>query len=56
MPGSHNKLPMQDLAAIVSTRRCVEQAIAHAIAEVNVPGLTSYYLAKTESTIAIARQ
>jgi UrcA family protein len=46
----------RDLAAVVSTRRCMEQAIARAIADVNAPTVTSYYLAKTGQTITVAQQ
>jgi UrcA family protein len=33
-------------APVQSVRRCREQAIARAIADVNAPALTSYYLAR----------
>jgi UrcA family protein len=42
---------------MVSTRRCVDEAITRAVADVNAPALTSYYLAKTKpTTIKVAQQ
>jgi UrcA family protein len=42
---------------MVGTRRCVDEAIARAVADVNTPALTSYYLAKTKpTTIKVAQQ
>jgi UrcA family protein len=44
------------LESIVSAHRCVEQAIARAVADVSAPGLTGYYLAKTGRTTTVAQQ
>jgi UrcA family protein len=44
------------LEHVVSTRFCVEDAIVRAIADVNSPALTSYYLMKTRRPITIAQQ
>jgi UrcA family protein len=42
---------------MVGTRRCVDEAIARAVADVNAPALTSYYLAKMKpTTIKVAQQ
>jgi len=38
------------------THRCVEQSIARAVADVNSPALTSYYVSKTKRPITLARQ
>jgi UrcA family protein len=35
-------------------RRCIEAAITRAVADVNAPALTGYYLAKTGRTIDLA--
>jgi UrcA family protein len=50
--------PVQDrvLHSTVGTARCVTQAIARAVADVNVPTLTSYHLARTGQTITLAEQ
>jgi len=37
-------------------KRCREQSIARAVADVNAPALTSYYLTKTKQAITLARQ
>ena len=42
--------------SILPTRHCVEQSIARAVADVNAPALTSYYLSKTKQAITLARQ
>jgi hypothetical protein len=34
----------------------VEQSIARAVADVNAPALTSYYVSKTKRPITLARQ
>jgi UrcA family protein len=44
------------LQSIVPRRRCVEQSVERAVAEVNTPALTDYYLAKTGQIIAVAQQ
>ena len=36
--------------------RCMEQAINHAVADVNAPTLTNYHLAKTQQTMRVAQQ
>jgi len=37
-------------------RRCIEAAITRAVADVNAPALTGYYLAKTGQTIDLAEK
>lgn len=37
-------------------RRCIEAAITRAVADVNAPELTGYYLAKTGQTIDLAEK
>jgi UrcA family protein len=44
------------LESVMLSHRCTEQAIARAVADVNAPGLTSYYLAKTRQTITLAQR
>jgi UrcA family protein len=44
------------LGSLVTMRRCVEEAIERAVAKVNAPALTDYYLAKTGQIITVARQ
>jgi UrcA family protein len=46
----------RDLHSIAISTRCAEQTIAHAVAEVNAPLLTSYYLTKSPPTAIIARR
>jgi UrcA family protein len=46
----------RSLQFVSFTRRCVDQAIAHAVAEVNVPALTTYYLAKTGKAMTVAQK
>jgi UrcA family protein len=36
--------------------RCMEQAIDHAVADVNAPTLTSYHLLKTQQTMRVVQQ
>jgi UrcA family protein len=43
-----------DLHSVMISRRCVEEAIARAVGDVNAPSLTSYYLAKTKAPITVA--
>jgi UrcA family protein len=38
------------------THRCIEAAITRAVADVNAPALTSYYLVKTKQTIHLAEK
>ena len=38
------------------SRHCMEQSIARAVADVNAPTLTSYYLMKTKHAVMLARQ
>jgi UrcA family protein len=38
------------------TQRCAEQSIARAVADVNAPALTSYYVSKTRRPITLARR
>jgi UrcA family protein len=42
--------------ALQLTRRCVDQSITRAVADVNAPALTSYHLTKAKQTITLARQ
>jgi UrcA family protein len=42
--------------SMLLTRHCVEQSIARAVADVNAPALTSYYVSKTKRPITLARQ
>jgi UrcA family protein len=42
--------------AVLLSRRCTEQSIARAVADVNAPALTSYYLSQTKPVITLARQ
>jgi UrcA family protein len=42
--------------SILLARSCMEQSIARAVADVNAPTLTSYYLTKTKQAITLARQ
>jgi UrcA family protein len=44
------------LASIMRSQRCMEHAIARAVADVNAPALTSYYLAKTKQTVTLAQR
>jgi UrcA family protein len=50
--------PVQDraLRSIGARTRCMTQAIARAVADVNVPTLTSYHLTRTGQTITLAEQ
>ncbi len=45
-----------DLQTAVRSMTCAEQAIERAIAEVNAPKLTSYYLAKKHRVITVAHR
>lgn len=45
-----------ELKAMMITRHCVQQSIARAVAEVNAPMLTSYYLQKTAAPLTVARR
>jgi UrcA family protein len=47
---------LRALQSISARDRCVTQAIARAVADVNVPMLTSYHLAKTGQTITLAER
>ena len=42
--------------ALLLSRHCMEQSIARAVADVNAPTLTSYYLMKTKHAVMLARQ
>ena len=42
--------------SILLARRCVEQSIARAVADVNASTLTSYYVSRTKRPITLARQ
>lgn len=45
-----------DRSAVASARACAEQAIERAVAAVNAPQLTSYYLAKRHWVITVAHR
>jgi UrcA family protein len=45
----------RQLADIAVVKRCRKQAISQAIADVDAPTLTSYYLAKSGKTTILAR-
>jgi UrcA family protein len=47
---------VRSLGAFISTRRCVDQAIARAVAEVNEPALTGLYRAKTGTPAIVAQK
>jgi len=50
-------LPASDLSAQAFTRTCEEHAIAGAVADVNAPLLTSYYMGRTRAPApALARR
>jgi UrcA family protein len=42
--------------ALLLSRHCIDQSIARAVADVNAPTLTSYYLMKTKHAVMLARQ
>ena len=44
----------RDVGASQAARKCVEESIARAVADVNAPALTGYHLAKTWQTITVA--
>jgi UrcA family protein len=44
------------LASLAVTHSCVREAITRAVADVNAPALTSYYLAKMRPTIKVAQR
>jgi UrcA family protein len=44
------------LKAIEPTHRCIQAAIARAVADVNSPALRSYYLSKSGQTIHLAEK
>jgi len=46
----------RQLEALTNFHRCTKQAIARAVRDVNAPTLTTYYLAKTNTTINIAQR
>jgi UrcA family protein len=46
----------RDLQAIAISKRCMEQAISRAVADVNAPLLTSYYLTESSPSPIIARR
>jgi UrcA family protein len=50
--------PVRDrgLQSMSARTRCVTQAIARAVADVNVPTLTSYHLTRIGQTITLAEQ
>ncbi len=42
--------------AIETTRPCIDKAITRAVADVNAPMLTSYYMARSRQTIRLAEK
>jgi UrcA family protein len=51
--------PAMSLGARGSTllsRHCVDESIARAVADVNAPALTSYYVSKTKRPLTLARR
>jgi UrcA family protein len=42
--------------SILLTRHCVDESMARAIADVNAPALTSYYVSKTKRPLTLARR
>lgn len=42
--------------AFYATRPCIDQAITRAVADVNSPMLTSYYMARSRQTIRLAQK
>jgi UrcA family protein len=49
-------LIMRDLGSVMHVPACVKQSTERAIADVNAPQLTSYYLAKTRRVITVAQR
>ncbi len=49
--------PVNDraLSSIALTRRCMEQAVERAVADVNAPALTNYHLTKTGQIVTVAQ-
>ncbi len=47
---------VRSLEAFTTARRCIDQAIARAVAEVDVPALTSLYRAKTGQPVIVAQK
>jgi UrcA family protein len=46
----------REVESVMRSNRCTQQAIARAVADVNAPALTSYYLAKTGQAITLAQR
>jgi UrcA family protein len=46
----------REVESVMRSNRCTPQAIARAVADVNAPALTSYYLAKTRQVITLAQR
>jgi UrcA family protein len=44
------------LSSVAAAHRCMEQAVARAVAEVNVPALSSYHSQQTEKFMIVARK
>ena len=47
---------VRSLEALTTTRRCIDQAIARAVAEIDVPALTSLYRAKARQPVIVAQK
>jgi len=45
-----------ELKSLETTRPCIDQAITRAVADVNAPLLTSYYMARSRQTIRLAEK
>jgi UrcA family protein len=46
----------RSLPAVALAHRCMAQAISRAVADVNVPALSSYHLAQTGQSMIVARK
>jgi UrcA family protein len=49
-------VPAREVESVLRSQRCTQQAIARAVAAVNAPELTSYYLAKTGQATTLAQR
>jgi UrcA family protein len=47
---------VRSLEAVTTTRHCMDQAIARAVAAMDVPALTSLYRAKTAQPVIVAQK
>jgi len=49
-------VPAREVESVLRSQRCMQQAIARAVANVNAPEFTSYYLAKTGQATTLAQR